>query len=134
MGGFAGLIQQGLKIIDTQTKSLQVEVQRYAWLGQDGFGDEDWDETPDLIKGVYEPKDEMRHDQDGRRVRVKGVLLIPRPVAPKGGTGRNEPIDYRDKIILPDGSTAPIIGNPTVMDPTTNRPFYHSVMLGEPSE
>jgi len=51
-----------------------------------------------------------------------------------GGDGsqfdRRDPIDPRDRLVLPDGTTGPILDVSGLCDPSTSAPFFLTVVLG----
>lgn len=120
-----------IKIADNITDGLglQAEVSHSAWIGQDGFG------KPSFSSAVSRKCVVDRTNKvitlNGQLITIGATLTFVGDVAPNGASGRREPIDPRDKIILPDGFTGPIIDTPgSVTDRETNRGFIQSVMLG----
>lgn len=127
--GFDGVLRAGLLVLDEVTSSLQVEVQHFQWIRQDEYGDSKYD-SPVGRQAIVEPMHKMVHLADGRQVAIIAKVQFIRPIPPHGAVGRVEPIDHRDKIVLPDGQTGPIIKNPGITDPTTTRPYFNEIMLG----
>lgn len=70
-------------------------------------------------------------DQQGREVQTFAHLTFPRPLTLNGTPGRQEPIDPRDKIILMNGQSNPIVKIEGFADPTIQRPFMTEVWLGK---
>jgi hypothetical protein len=84
------------------------------------------------LNAVVDLTRKQRTLTSGRVITVIATLTIVGDVTPNGTTGRKEPIDPRDRITLPDGTTGPIIDAPgAVVDPGTGRGFIHEIMLGE---
>lgn len=128
--GLDATVRSAVKIIDKVTKSLQTTVTHYAWQGQNLFG------AATLASGVvrnalFEPMHKKVKQLDGSVILIKARVLILEPIPPNGFAGRIEPVDPRDKIVGPDGFTGPIVGNPSLTDPSTTRPYFAQIFLGE---
>lgn len=127
-----------IQIADSVTKSLgfQGTCTLQAWRGQTGNGTEDY--APAVsFKAVIDLTKKQRPTSGGRLVTVIATLTALEPIAdttPNAGQTRQNPIDPRDIIVLPDGTTGPILDVPgAVMDPETSRPFFNTITLGEVS-
>ena len=66
----------------------------------------------------------------GADVVVRASVTFLTPLTANGAETRTEPIDPRDKIILPDGTTGPIVNISGPVDPDTGAPFLFEVLLG----
>jgi len=99
------------------------------WTGQDVEGDETYAAaiTPPAI---VELKQELRKTDTGQEVMSKTKLTFIRPIADQGTAGRREPIDPRDKITLPDGTTGPIVDIGGLISGGTGKPYMLEVWLG----
>lgn len=120
-----------IEIADDVTKDfdLQCQVTLYPWIAQDVHGDDTYG-TPVTLTCVVDRTNRILY-QGGQQITVVATLTFVGDVAPNGAAGRREPIDPRDKIVLPDGFTGPIVSTPDgVTDPGTGRGFIQSVMLG----
>lgn len=126
-----GIIRSVVGIANTVTDSLQVTVTLQQWLGSDGFGASSYDD-PISLKCLLDVRQQERRLPSGQMVMTKAVLQFLEPIAPNGAAGRLEPIDPRDIITLPDGTTGPIVDMEGMVDPTTNRPYFQRVWLGMP--
>ena len=126
----AELLRAGIAIADTLTKGVQVDVTLEAWTGQSGFGVESF-ASPVTIKCVLDLTRKQIKTDSGREITIVATLTKVGDVAPNGTAGRREPIDPRDRITLPDGTTGPIIDVPgAVVDPGTGRGFINAIMIG----
>jgi hypothetical protein len=125
----AKIVRSAVKTADAATASLQVDVTHYAWLGQSGYGDITYASPVTLPALVDQRLSEVR-TASGELVNTKAHITFIRVVPPSGGAGRNEPIDARDKIVLPDGTTGPIVATSGLVDPSTARPYVLEVFLG----
>lgn len=131
--GFDSLLRSGVSLIDSLTGSMQCTVTWYAYTGQDGFGKKTFASGVLVPATVDQTAKQVQHGE--HLVTIKATIIVPRPVAPNGTVTdppRNEPFDPRDKIMLPDGTTAPILdtpGSPT--DPTTGRGYFAQLLLAD---
>ena len=128
-----GIIDGAIAIADSVTKDLGVQptITHQAWTGQNGFGTDTF-AAGVARRAVVDLTRKQRPTATGKLVTIVATVTILETVAPNGAAGRREPIDPRDIITLPDGTTAPILDVPdAVVDPVTNRPFFNTVVLGE---
>lgn len=129
--GLGDIIRSGIAIADNVTVGVQVNVSHEAWTGQNGLG------TPTYAaavtrQAIVDLTRKQRMTATGVLVNVVATVIILETVAPNGAAGRREPIDPRDIITLPDGTTGPIFDAPaSVVDPATNRPFFNQIYIGE---
>ncbi len=124
------IVRKLVGVADTVFRSLEEEVQHYAWTGQDGFGAADDFEVPTAPKALVEQAIRMHQLGDGRLVKTKAKLTFLEVIPPNGAKGRDEPIDSRDKFVLADGTTGPILDIKGLRDPGKGRPFLLEVWLG----
>jgi len=82
-------------------------------------------------KAAVKDSIESVRDQQGEVVTEKGtVVSFLEPVAANGSLGRDEPIDPRDRITLPDGQVGVVRGVEGLVDPGTGYPYLPVVTLG----
>jgi len=138
--GFDSLVRNATKragIADKLTSSLQVELYHHAWSGNDRHGKPQYLTAVKRI-GLVEDKKGLRQMPDGKAIPLLAKLTIFGDIAPPSGLDvntadqREGPIDPRDKIVLVDGRTGPILETAGLIDPTTGRPYMHEVTLGRP--
>lgn len=130
--GLRSVIRKGVAIIDKVTGAqdgLQDEVQFYAWIGSDDFGGPEYD-VPISMEAIVEEKQYTRRMSDGTEITQRASITIPRPITPNGAAERREPIDPRDKFILPSGFTGPILFVDGTVDPDTHAPYSYEIVLG----
>lgn len=128
--GFQDLIRDMIAVADSVTKSLQAPVQHWAWISSgSGANKVVYDASVERM-ALVEHKQSLRRTTTGEVVLARTKVTFLEPVEPNGAVGRREPIDPRDKIILPDGSTAPIVDVAGLVDPGTNLPYLYEVYLG----
>lgn len=127
--GLADVVRAGVAIAASTTKSLQVEIQHWPWIGADVtnmplFG------TPIARSALVEQKQKLLRASTGENVLATTKVTLLDPVKADGATGRREPVDPRDKIVLPDGTEGPIVAVEGLVDPGTNLPYLLEVYLG----
>jgi hypothetical protein len=130
------ILTNAVKIAHTATISLQQNTARegivthYAWIGADAFGKPTY-AAPIKRRAIYESKHESKFDTNtGSVVQVKGTLIFLEAISPNGTAGRTEPIDNRDLIILPDGTSGPIFKPEGLYNPVAGRPFLIELWIG----
>lgn len=129
--GLADIIRSGIAIADTVTKGAQVDVTHYPWESQTGFGVITFGAAV-TRKAIVDMTRKQRMTATGTLVNTVATVTFLETVAPNGAAGRREPIDPRDKIVLPDGTTGPIFDAPdSVVDPLTDRPYFNTILIGE---
>lgn len=130
--GIRNALVSGIKIADKVTKDVQGSVTVTPWVGDDGKGTDDYG-TPFTVRCVISQKAQLRVSPTGQNYMTFATLTVLEFVAdtaPNSGKDRQQPIDTRDIIVLPDGGTAPVIEVAGVNDPKTSRPFTLRVILG----
>ena len=128
--GYDSIVRKGVASADKMTDSLQCNVQHFAWIGSNDYGGPDYEPSPIIRRGIVEEKEYLRRLPDGQEVTQKASITFPRPIAANGAADRREPIDPRDKLILPSGYTGPILGVFGVVDPSTQQPYSFEVIMG----
>lgn len=140
------LVRNGVATANTLTASLQGPVRHSAWVREDAFGKpiygrrveglDIYSENPDA-EGVYVDRQALVEYQTKTR-EVNGRLVVsyavitfihPFEAAPLV-TERREPVDPRDRMLLPNGKTGPIIDVQGLIDPLTSAPYFVQVWLG----
>jgi hypothetical protein len=124
------LVRGAVAIASSATASLQVTVAHSAWIANDEYGAPQY-ATPVNRQAIVEYRQRLRHLRDGQEVMQRAVAFLLEPVEPNGASGRREPIDPRDKIVLPDGTTGPLYDVAGLADPQTNASYYHEVVIGD---
>ena len=116
------IVRKAVAIADKVTSSLQPVVTIYPWTGQAANGRG----TPTFATAV--PAHAIVEfggsitDTQGREVQTLAHVTFPRPLTPNGSPGRQEPIDPRDRIVLMNGETGPIVKISGFADPSISRP------------
>lgn len=122
MSSLADLVRNAVATADILISSLQVVVSHSHYSGQDAYGSVTY--LPSVPRrAVVDMSSQQLRTSSGELVRVKARVTFTQPL--------NPPVDSRDRIILPDGSTGPIVNvEGGVVDPLTNRPFETEVWIG----
>lgn len=121
-------VRSAVAVADKVARPLQSTVSYRRWTGQDGNGDATFATAVDLLAIV---------DWQQRQVRtITGLLSVSRAAvtfldaaalsAATGGAG----IGDDDVIVLPDGTTGPILDMGGFVDPGTEIPIATEVYLG----
>lgn len=130
MSGFADIIRNAVAIANTLTGSLQCVVSHYAWISDNA------DSIPQYAavvprNALVTYKTEARKDATGGENIQSATVEFFAPIENNGAANRQEPIDPRDKIVLPDGTWGPIVSVDGPIDPSTSHPFLYRVTLGD---
>lgn len=131
------IISNAVKIASTATRSLQETpegigiVTHHAWVGQDSWGKPYYATPPINRRALWEPGHTSKFDTNtGAVVQVKGRLTFLDPIEPNGYEERIEPIDNRDLIVLPDGTSGPIFKPEGLYNPASGAPFLIELWIG----
>lgn len=126
---YSSLVRLAASLADSQTADMQDTVSFSAWIGSGTYGEPIF-AAPINIQAIVEEKQYTRRLPDGSEITQKATITIPRPIAPNGATDRREPIDPRDKFVLPSGFTGPIQFVNGTIDPSTHAPYSFEIVLG----
>jgi hypothetical protein len=125
----ADIVRSGVALANTLTASLQVSVQHKAWTGSDAYGAPTYADAI-VRNGLLEAKTRVLRRPNGEEVLQQSQLTILEPVAANGAAGRAEPIDPRDRFVLPDGTEKAALDVSGLADPSTGAPYGFEVALG----
>lgn len=127
------VLRSGVAIADTVTKPLQATVQFRHFVGADAYG------AKTYIPPASDPPAELVAIVDWKQKQLRttsGVLSVCRAsimflniadlVAATGGDGVND----EDVIVLPDGTTGPILDMSGFIDAGTGHPIATEVFIG----
>jgi hypothetical protein len=132
--GLDDIVRNAVATANSVTRTLQTTVTHRAWTGQDGYGKPTF-ASPVTRSAVVEltqalSKPVLVRTSTGQEKAARAKVLFLTPIAANGASGRTEPIDPRDEITLPDGTTGPILSIEGTVDPDTSRPFAAEVWIG----
>jgi hypothetical protein len=123
------IIRSGIALADSITKSLQPTIRYEPWIGQDEYGTPRFGTRQD-IRVIIEYKNKQFSTRSGKEPLIRAIIFFLHPIDANGAEDRAEPLDIRDRITLPDGTTGPILSVDGVADPDSSLPYYHAVALG----
>lgn len=109
---------------------MEASVTHTPWTGQDGYGADTFG-APVPRRAIVDMTRKPRVTRAGKLLMTIAEITFLEPITDNGASGRDEPIDTRDKIVLPDGSTGPIVSVGGPVDPVTGRPYLNTVLLGD---
>lgn len=125
-----GILKNAVKTAHKITKSAHSPVTVYPWLSQDGAGDATYAAGESFI-GVVDQKRSLRKLPDGKTITIEASILFTVPLPVRSIAGRKDPIDPKDKIVLQDGYSGPILNvNNSVVNPETGYGYTTEVWLG----
>jgi len=122
----ASLIKTGIATANSVTSSLQVDVIHWPWIGQDAKGAPEY-ASPVTYLALVERKQKRVTGQNGQEVTATYSVTFIQPLSAQGTEGRHEPIDMRDKLILPDGSKVDVLDVSGLVDPDSGLPYMLEV-------
>lgn len=128
--GLNSTVSKAVSNIDSITADFQVSVRHYPWIGFDSTTGGPSYGSVVLRKGVVDYKQRLRKTSDGQEVTQQASITIPRPIIANGAADRREPVDPRDKFVLPNGYTGPILSIEGIINPSTGTPYAIDVILG----
>ena len=129
MAGLADIVRSGVATAHRIVSTLEGPVQHFAWTGVGAYA------APTYASAVIRPaiislEQKLRRLPGNVEVNQRASFILLVPVTNNGASGRREPVDPRDKFILPDGTTGPVLYAGGPLDPKTNNPFLIEVVLG----
>jgi hypothetical protein len=119
--GLADIVRSGVAIADSLTSDLQKDVTHYLYSEAtvDSYGKVTWG-SPHTRKAVVEPKRRLVRNAEGHDVLTNTKLTFPRPVL----------VNPRDRIVMYDGTEAPIVAvSGAVDDSSTGQGYIAEVYL-----
>lgn len=129
MAGLADVVKGGIALARSLTLDLHITVQHYAWTGQAVDGTPTYASPVDR-KALVERKQKLVPGPAGDMVLSNAYIAILEEITPNGAAGRVEPIDVKDKFVIPGGDVGPILNVSGFFDGGTSVPYYAEVYLG----
>lgn len=133
MAGFNTLISTLVGVANNLTSSLQATVGWYKWNGSDSYSKATYDSVVNVTM-VVEYSQKMFRRPGGDQVMQAGVLTYVGPLTARTPTvtGRRDPVDPRDKFLLPSGRYGWVIDAGLIpVNPSTNSPYAWQVVFGD---
>ena len=122
-------IEQSFRHARRVTRSEQVRVTIEPWIGYDDNG-EMLIGTSIRKRALVADVDKRFLGPDGETVTATSIVQFMEDIADNGATDREEPIDPRDRIVLPSGVRAGIVRRFVDRDPRTGKARAVEVWLG----
>lgn len=128
----AGIVRKMIAVADRATATdLQVTVQHYAWIGDGTTYSEPLYDDPVPRLALVELRQRNYRSADGKDIVQRARITFLRPIDANGADERREPIDTRDKILLPNDYTGPIVDVIGGLDNNfSDSPYLLEVVLG----
>lgn len=131
--GYETLISGLIKsVLSPQFESMKLNVTFLAWTGQDGHGTPTY-AAPRTLRALVDLTKQRKYTPSGVLVMTFATLTFLDPIedtTPTSPWVREQPIDPRDVLTLPDGGTAPIVHTGGFADSQTGRGFVQDTILG----
>lgn len=127
----ARALRSAVAVAHKVTGSLQVEVTLDPWVGTDEYGKPTFG-LQKCVSAIVERRQRMVRTATGEEVLSTCRLTILEPsrdTAIASSLERQQFLDTRDTVTLPDGTTSPILAIEGVIDPSTDRPYAWQVSL-----
>lgn len=121
----ADVVRNAVALANRVTTSLQAEVTHEPWIGKDKYGKPLYDNPVRRLALIQKNTSNV----GGQQLVQGATITFIYPIDPNGANLRQEPIDPRDKITLPDGWTQPIASVSGITDPLTGMPYLYEVTL-----
>ena len=130
--GLDSIVRDVVSVANDLTADLQDTITLEQWTGNATDGKRGSTYASGVsIKALVEMGPKPFRTSNGDTILAAAVVSILQPVTANGATGRQEPIDPRDRITLPNSEVAaPIMSAAGFMDPSTNSPYFYTVALG----
>lgn len=131
--GYEDILRDAISgILSPEFETMKLDVAHHAWVGDDGAGGDEF-AAPVTRRALVDLTKRERNTGNGVTVMTFATLTWLDPIAAttaNAGKDRQNPIDPRDKFILPDGGTAPIVQTGGFADSLTAQPFVNDTILG----
>jgi len=121
-------LRAGIKVANTVTKPVQATVSFSRYLSSDAYGTKTYAAAV-LLRAVVDWRQKQLRTPDGvLSVSRASVMFLDAAalVVATGGQG----VDDEDVIVLPDGTTGPILDMSGFIDAGTKQPLATEVFLG----
>lgn len=133
MVNLAKIVSKSVKTVSKVTASLQGTVIWKAWTGNDQWGRKTY--STHSVNAFIQQEVKTELDQaTGQAIQTQAKITILNPLPVVAAAGRINPIDNRDILILPDGTTGPAYLPGGFVNPETGKPFLMEVWMGSQSQ
>lgn len=127
------VIAKVVAVANKITKPLQGDVSHLPWIAQNAFGSSSHQSPfgqPIPRTAIIEQQARWHQLPDGNQVFTFAHLIFLEPFEHINAPNRKNPIDPRDRLLLPDGTTGPIVDVDGLHNPGTKSPYFCEVWLG----
>lgn len=134
--GLADIVAGAVTIARTVTLDLHTTITLAQWIGEDQFGKGIY-ATALSLRAIVEDKNKQLKTGEGQDAVSKTYIAVLEPIdaaTANSGFTRKNPVDERDIVTLPDGSTGPILDIDGLINGATGVPFYSQIYLGRPEQ
>lgn len=114
------IVNSGVAIANSVTTDLQATVSYEKYLSTDGAGKKTY-MAPVSIKALVEKKQRQVRSGDGQLSMCRAMVTILEPTVI---------VSVFDRLILPDGTTGPILDASGLIDSVTGHPILSEVYIG----
>lgn len=114
------LVAAGVALANSVTTDLQATVSYEKYLSTDGAGKKTY-VAPVSVKALVEQKQKQIRGADGQLSMCRAMVTILDPAVV---------VSVFDRIVLPDGTTGPILDVSGLIDATTDHPILSEVFIG----
>lgn len=131
--GYEDILRDAISgILSPEFETMKLNIQHHQWIGDDGEGT-DLFADPVTRRGLVDLTKRERNTSNGVTVMTFATITWLdhwTPASANPGKVRENPIDPRDRFVLPDGGTAPIVQTGGFADSLTAKPFVNDTILG----
>ena len=131
--GFRDIIVSGIATAKTLTADLLQTVCHHRWKCDDVNNVPEYDDVVER-QALVEYKSRLLRKGNGEDVLQRAKVTFIGPFDPmpawKNVENRQDPFDPRDKLVLADGTSGPILKIEGLGDPQTDAPYMFEVALG----
>lgn len=124
----ATTIANAVSVANRVTSGLQCSVLCEFWVGQSLSG------APKIerqtILALVEKRQQRLRTLTGEEQTSRHYIVFLQPLSIPVAAGRANPIDPRDKFVLPDGATGPVLSTTGFVNPDTSQPYLSEIWLG----
>lgn len=123
--GLRQLVEQVIAIADEATggpTGLQSTITIHPYTGETLYGVDTYG-TPETVPAFVSYKQAPVQSRTGQTIISKASVIILKKLT--------RAIDINDKIVLPDGTSGPIIDVSGFANPDTSKPFTNKIFIGK---
>jgi hypothetical protein len=127
-----GIFESGIAIASDVFEGNKCDITFKAWIGSDGRGTDEY-ASPVTLRGIVDATKRQRTTANGNLVMTFASLTFLDAIddtTANAGEAREQPIDPRDILILPDGGTAPVVQTGGPVNPLTGTGLINETILG----